>query len=185
MINLDYIVHLLSLRCFAEAAYFGTVQTLKTPTARAHLLAGVGCCGCTEPLSLAQRLLEGVFVSDEELKKSELRVSPITLLPYEGFFHLINALRLDQSIRAPESLRDIFDSVADDLAYVSRRELEPGPNNRRRYTLREASLCAAVMLRRLTGSDRELPGVAAPSLERAMEIIEVELGQSGGDATFF
>ena len=185
MIDLDFISYLLSQRYFAEAAYFGGMMSVKAPSALAHMLAGVGCCGCAEPLATAQRLLEGVPVPDEEVGTGGLLISPITHLPYEGFFHLLQALRLDPSIKSPAKLREVFDSVADDLAYVSRRELEPGPDRRRRYTLREASVSAAVLLRRLTGSDRDLPGVASPRLERAMEIIDAELGLTGGDAAFF
>jgi len=185
MIDLEHVAHLLYQRYFAEAAYFGAVSALRSPTAEAHMLAGVGCCGCAEPLAMAQRLLEGVPVPDEELGGTGgLRISPASQLPYEGFLHLLQALRLDPSIKAPTNLRNVFDSIADDLAYVSRRELEPGPHKRRRYTLREASLSAAVLLRRLTESDRELPGVASPSLQKAMEIIDEELGQSSVDATY-
>jgi hypothetical protein len=149
------------------------------------MLAGVGCCGCVEPLAIGQRLLEGVPVADEKLGMGSLLISPATELPYEGFFHLIEAVRLDPSIQAPENLRQVFDSVADDLAYASRRELHRPPGQRRRYTLQQASLSAAVLLRRLAASDRDLPGVVPPRLEGATAIVEEELGRSGGDATFF
>jgi len=111
-------------------------------------------------------------------------VSPATELPYEGFLHLIEAIRRDPAITAPSSLREVFDAVADDLAYVSRRELHRPPDQRRRYTLREASLAAAVLLRRLTRSERALPGVASITLERVSVIIEQDLGRAGSDATF-
>lgn len=182
MDDLESIAHLLSRRCFVEAAYFGAVSALRTPTALAHMFAGVGCCGCAEPLAIAQRLLEDAPVRDEV--DAGLRISPATELPYEGFFHLIQAVRLHPAIKAPESLREVFDAVADDLAFVSRRELHRAPDKRRRYSHRVACLSAAVLLRRLTSNDRELPGVASPELEGAMEIIDEELGRSGGDATF-
>src|SRR5512146_2358032 len=111
MNDLELIAHLLSRRCFAEAAYLGAVSALRTPTALAHIYAGVGCCGCAEPLAIAQRLLEGAPTHAEV--DAGLRVSPETELPYEGFFHLVQALRLDPAIKAPENLREVFDSVAD------------------------------------------------------------------------
>lgn len=182
---LEYIGHLLSRRCFTEAAYFGAVSALNSSTAEAHLLAGVGCCGCVEPLAIGQRLLEGVPVSDEQIGMNVLLISPATELPYEGFFHLIEAVRLDPAIKAPENLREVFDAVADDLAYFSRRELHRPPDKSKRHTLMGASLSAAVMLRRLTKSDRKLPGVLSSRLDGAIEIINEELVRSGGDATFF
>lgn len=183
MNDLESLAHLLSRRCFVEAAYFGTVSTLKSPTALAHMFAGVGCCGCVEPLAMAQRLLEDAPVRDEV--GVGLCISPVTELPYEGFFHLIQAVRLDPTIKAPENLRSVFDAVADDLAYVSRREFHRPPDKRRHYTLRAASLSAALLLRQLTGSDQELPGVMLPTIEVSKEIIDTELGRSGGDATLF
>jgi hypothetical protein len=48
-----------------------------------------------------------------------------------------------------------------------------------------ASVSAALLLRQLTGSDRELPGVAPITLETAKEILQTELARSGGDATFY
>jgi hypothetical protein len=184
MVDRDAIVYLLSRRCFAEAAYFGVVAALKAPTAEAHMLAGAGCCGCVEPLANAQRLLEGIPVAEEKLGVDGLLVSPASALPYEGFFHLIESLRLDPRITAPEELRAVFDDVADDLAFFSRRELHQPPEQRGRYTARAASLGAAVLLRRMARSGRELPGVASPSLAHATQIIDAELGQRGGDAAF-
>lgn len=184
VIDLDLVAHLLSRHCFAEVAYFATMASMKSPTALSHMLAGVGCCGCSEPLAIAQRLLEGAPVSGD-VGPGGLRVSPATTLPYEGFFHLIEAIRREPSIVAPRDLREVFDAVADDMAYVSRRELHAAPDERRRYTLRLASVSAAVMLRRMTGSDRELPGLVSSTLDVAKEIIDAELGRTGGDAKFF
>jgi hypothetical protein len=180
----DSMVYLLSQRCFAEAAYFGAVQAMKKPSAQAHLFAGLGCCGCAEALAIAQRLLEGAPVPDE-IGAGGLRISPATRLIYEGFFHLLEALRLDPSIKVPGELRELADGVADDLAYVSRREMHMPPDKRKRYSLRQASVAAAVLIRRLTESSRELPRVMATTVEDATEIIDTELGRTGGDATFF
>lgn len=185
MDDLILIADLLSRRCFMEAAYFGVMRALKSPSAEAHLLTGVGCCGGIESLAIGQRLLEGVPVPEEKIGTADRPVSPATELPYEGFFHLIEAVRLDPAIKAPENLRMIFDAVADDLAFFSRRELHRPPDKRRQHTLQAASLSAAVLLRRLTNCDRELPGVASPRLEMAAETIEKELDRSGGDAAFF
>jgi len=184
MDNLASIAHLLSRRCFAEVAYFGAVTALNHPSARAHMLAGAGCCGCVEALAIAQRLIEGVPMRDEDMARSVPLVSPATELPYEGFFHLLEAIRREPAITAPPGLEKVLDAVADDLAYVSRRELHRPPEQRKRYTLREASLGAALLLRRLTGSDRPLPGAAAPSLDGARGIIDQELRRDGGDASF-
>jgi hypothetical protein len=184
MTEIDYLSHLLSQRYFPEAAYFAVVLSLRNPSAPAHMLAGAACCGCCEPLAKAQKLLDGVEVPDEELGTGALRVSPITLLPYEGFFHLLQALRMDPSITAPANLREVFDSVADDLSYVSRRELELPPDQHKRYSLRMASVAAALLLRRFTGSTRELPGVMPTTITLATEIIDAELSQAGGDAAF-
>jgi hypothetical protein len=99
--------------------------------------------------------------------------------------HLVEAVRLDPAIKASENLREVFDSVADDLASFSRRELHRPPDQRRRHTLQDASLSAAVLLRRLTGCDRKLPGVGSLNLEIAREIIDGELARTGSDARFF
>jgi hypothetical protein len=182
--DLEFVANMLSRRYFAEAAYFGVVSALKAPTAAAHMLAGAGCCGCVEPIAQGQRLLEGALDSDT-VGPGGLRVSPATEMPYEGFFHLVQARRLDRTIMAPASLHDVFETVADDLAYFSRRELHTAPDQRRRYSLRMASVSAAVLLRQMSGSDRELPGVAPATLEAAAEIIHTEVNRVGGDAAFF
>jgi hypothetical protein len=75
--------------------------------------------------------------------------------------------------------------VADDLAYVSRREIHRPPDKARRYSHKLACLSAAVLLTRLTGTNRSLPGVGSTTLDCTMEIIEGELGQRGGDAMFY
>jgi hypothetical protein len=181
MSDLPSIAVLLSRRCFIEAMYFGTIAALRLPSAEAHMFAGIGCCGCAEPLAIGQRLLDGM----EEVRASGLIVSPATELPYEGFFHLIEAVRLNPAIKAPENLREVIDAVADDLAYISRRELHRPPDKRRRYTLQDASVSAAMLLRRLTGSDSKLPGVALQRQEVASKIVERELTGNGGDATFY
>ena len=183
MVDLELVTHLLSKRCFADAIYFATLSAIQTPSARAHMLAGIACCGCVEPLATAQRLLEGA-AKDRTFQVGPLLVSPMSMLPYEGFFHLIQALRLDPSITAPASLRPVADEVADDMAYVSRRELHFPPEQRKRYTHGAASLGAAMLLRRLAGSDRELPGVIG-DLGYLHEIIDAELAGKSGDADFF
>jgi hypothetical protein len=185
MNDMEWMIHLLVRRCFVEAAYFGVVRALKTPSAEAHMLAGVGCCGCASPLAIGQRLLEGDSIPDEATGGSGLIISPATELPYEGFFHLLEAIRMNPDIQAPESLGEVFDAVADDLAYVSRREIHRPPDKARRYSHKLACLSAAVLLRRLTGTNRTLPGVGSTTLDCTMEIIEGELEQRGGDAIFY
>jgi len=160
------------------------VSAIKAHSAVAHMLAGVACCGCAEPLAIGQRALEGASAPHEE-NASEPRTCPATDLLYEGFFHLIEAVRLDSSIEAPAALRDQFDAIADDLAYVSRRELHAPADRRKRYSLRIASVAAAVLLRRLTRTAKELPGVMEPLRDSAVQIIEVELSRTGGDAMFY
>ena len=143
MDELSRIEHLLAQRFFAEAAYYGGVSATSSPTARAHLLAGVGCCGCAEPLAAAQRLLDGDPSRAPATVPAAFAVSPATELPYEGFLHLIEAVRLDPELRASEHLRDVLDGVADDLAYVSRREIHRPPDARRRYSHGLACVAAA------------------------------------------
>ena len=184
MIEAD-VAALLKKGWFAEAAYFAVVRVMKSPNADAHMIAGVSCCGCGRPLAIAQRLLEGEPVLDEDLRRGYLATSPIPRLPYEGLFHLLQAIRLEPSIRAPLELRNVFDSVADDLAFVSRRDLERPPNAQARYTFREATLAAALLLRRLTGTQLGLAGVFDLSIQRASKIIDFELAHPGGDASFF
>ena len=77
------------------------------------MFAGVGCCGCAAGLAVAQRLLEGAPDPGDDAERPTV-VSPATELPYEGFFHLVEALRLDPAISAPKALREVFDAVADD-----------------------------------------------------------------------
>jgi len=167
--------HLLSQRFFAETAYFAGVGAALSPSAQAHMLAGAGCCGCAEPLAVAQRLVDGDPEPSREADGSALRVSPGTELPYAGFEHLVEAFRLDPGLRAPESVHDVLDSVADDLAYVSRREIHRPPDARRRHSHSLACVAAALLLRRLTGSERELPRVSPSTVERAREILVEEL----------
>ena len=75
-------------------------------------------------------------------------------------------------------------AVADDLAYASRREVRRPPDELRRYSHPMACLAAAVLLRRLTGTSRELPRVHPVRLAAAAEILDPELRGTGGDATF-
>jgi hypothetical protein len=182
---LDYVVQLLFRGCFTEAMYFSILSVMKAPTASAHMLAGVSCCGGVVPLGQSQKLLEGVNDGTVYKEKSELPVSTDTALYYEGFFHLLQTFRIDPSIRAPIKLIKVFDDIADNLAYISRRELHVQPANRKRYTLRLASVAAAILIRRLTGSKRELPGVMPTLIDYATEIINTELNRTGGDAVFF
>lgn len=172
--DLDAVEHLLAQRFYAEAAYFAGVASARAPSARAHMLAGAGCCGCAEPLAAAQRLLDGD--PDPGEADAGLRISPATELPYEGLEHLLEALRVEPALRAPEALRDVFDRVADDLAYVSRREIHRPPDARRTYSHGLAAVMAALLLRRLTGSDRELPRVSAPTLDAARGALAERLG---------
>ena len=158
MVDLELVTHLLSKRCFADAIYFATLSAIQTPSARAHMLAGIACCGCVEPLATAQRLLEGA-AKDRTFQVGPLLVSPMSRLPYEGFFHLIQALRLDPSITAPASLRPVADEVADDMAYVSRRELHFPRSSASATHTAPPAWARAMLLRRLAGSDRELPGM--------------------------
>ena len=181
--DMQALTYLLANRCYAEAAYFGTLRALRTADARAHLLAGIGCCGCAAPLADAQRLLEGV-PERAQASSSGLRVSPMSSLPFEGFFHLLQARRFDRTIMVPADLREIADEVADDLAFVSRRELHWPPNRPRRYTHRLACVAAALLLRDMTGNAGDPPGVLSPTRDAAREIIATELGQVGGDARF-
>ena len=129
MVDRAAIMHLLARRCFAEAAYFGAVAALTSPTAELHMLAGIGCCGCIEPLAIAQRLMENVPVAEDKLGAGGLRISPSSSMPNAGFIHLIESLRLEPNITAPAELRDVIDGVADDLAFFSRRELHRSPDH--------------------------------------------------------
>jgi hypothetical protein len=101
-------------------------------------------------------------------------VSPGAVLPYDGFEHLVQSARLDPHLRAPGRLRDVLDAVADDLAYVSRREIHRPPDARRRYSHGLAAVAAALLLRRPTGSEADLPR-AALTVERAREVVDAEL----------
>ena len=150
MVDLDRVTLFLSKRYFADVLYLATLGAIQSRASRAHMLAGIACCGCAEPLASGQRLLEGVG-KDPITQPGPLIVSPMTMLPYEGFFHLIQAFRIEPSLTAPvASLRSLADDVADDMAYVSRRELHFPPEQRKRHAHRTASLGAAMLLRRLT-----------------------------------
>jgi hypothetical protein len=182
MVDLDRVTLLLSKRYFADALYLATLGAIQSRASRAHMLAGIACCGCAGPLASGQRLLEGA-AKDPIAQAGPSIVSPMTMLPYEGFFHLIQAFRLEPSLTAPASLRPLADDIADDMAYVSRREQQFPPEQRKRHSHRAACLGAATLLRRLTGSDRELPGVTGdPAVVNA--IIDQELAGAGGDAEF-
>jgi hypothetical protein len=99
-------------------------------------------------------------------------VSPGTELAYDGFEHLVQSARFAPHLRAPGRLRDVLDAVADDLAYVSRRR---PPDARRRYSHGLAAVAAALLLRRPTGSEADLPRVAALTVGRAREVVDAEL----------
>ncbi len=184
MSDFEYWDTLLAGRCFTEAAYFCTISARSNPSARAHMSAGLSCCGCAHALAIAQRILEDDPVPENERHVGSIHVSPQTELLYEGFFHLLEAVRLDPAIKAPAHLRDVFDSVADNLVFISRCNFHRPPDRRKRHSLRDASLAAAVLLRRLTDSKHKLKA-PAPSLDYAEEIIEVELARSDGDAMFY
>lgn len=184
MIDLEFVVHLLSRRYYVEAACLGILSAAKHPTALAHMLAGAACCGCAEPLAYSQRLLEDAPIADS-MSSGGLLVSPASSLPYDGFFHLIEALRLDPSIQAPHALHEVFHAIALELSFVSRREIHQPPNQRRMYTGRLASAGGAILLNRLAGGDGRVPGLSEPLLASATGAIEIELRRTGGDAAFF
>jgi hypothetical protein len=125
---------------------------------------------------LAQRLIEGVDVPEHELGGGGLVVSAGSELPYEGALHLVEALRADPQLVCPPELCSVVDEIADDLAYLSRREQHRAPDRRRPHTLRAVSLAAAVLLRRVTGSARSLPGLDEPQLATARATIDALLG---------
>jgi hypothetical protein len=175
MDDLNAIEDLLVQRYFVEVAYYGGVNAAKAPSARAHLLAGVGCCGCAEPMAVAERLLDGDADPRADEGAGGLRVSPGTELPYDGFEHLVQSARLDPQLRAPQRLREVLDAVADDLAYVSRREIHRPPDARRQYSHGLAAVMAALLLRRLTGSEADLPRVPTSTGAIAREILDAEL----------
>ena len=168
MTDLDRCERLLAERCFVEVAYLAGVEATASPSARAHLLAGVGCCGCVEPIAAGQRLLDDDPLPSTDRGGGGLRISPGTPLPYAGLDHLLEAFRADPALRAPESLWTVLDAVADDLAYVSRREIQRSPGSPRPRTHSLTCLMAAVLLRRLTGSSAELPRVSVDFAEEKL-----------------
>jgi hypothetical protein len=165
-----YWERLVAERHFVEVAYFAGVSATASPSAEAHLFAGIGCCGCVEPQAVAQRVLE----DEDGLGGGGLRVSFATRLPYAGLDHLLEAVRADPELRAPDHLREVIDGVAEDLAYVSRREVRTSSAGYR-HSHGLTCVAAALLLRRLTGSERELPGVMAFSLRAGREVLEAEL----------
>jgi hypothetical protein len=177
MEDLTHIEDMLVRRFFAEAAYFAGVRAVESPSAEVHMLAGGSCCGCVEPLAVGQRLLEGAPVTSAESGPGGLRVSPATELPQEGLAHLLQAVRLAPELRAPERLLEIFDGIADDLAYASRREIHRPPEARSRYSHRVTCVAAALLLRELTGTNRPLPGVDASTLQFASHALNEERGR--------
>jgi hypothetical protein len=184
MADLDFVVNLFSRRYYVETAYFAAINAIKTPTAMAHMLAGVGCCGCAEPLADLQKLFEGSVVTNQQLG-DEIRISPNTALYYEGFFHLLQAFRMDPLIKAPSQIHEVLEDVINNLAYISRRELYAPPNSRKKYTFRIASVAAACLIQRLINSNKDLPGVMPTVLDQAANIIAIELTLTGGDSYFF
>ena len=95
----------------------------------------------------------------------------MTRMPFAGLDHLLAAFRADPRLSAPADLHAVIDAVADDLAYTSRREIRTS----QRHSHGVTCIAAALLLRRLTGSDRELPGVMVARRRSAEEILAEEL----------
>ena len=92
--DLDAVEDLLVQRYFVEVAYYAGVSAAIAPSAApAHLLAGVGCRACAEPLAVAERLLDGDADPRADEGAGGLRVSPGTELPYDGFEHSAQSAR--------------------------------------------------------------------------------------------
>lgn len=172
MIDRKYWEYLLRERFFPELAYFAGVSATASSSPEAHLFAGIGCCGHVVLQANVQRIIEDAPLDDEDLRPGGLGVSPMTRMPFAGLDHLIAAFRADPGIAMPQDLHDVIDGVADDLAYTSRREIQTS----QRHSHGQTCIAAALLLRRLTGSEHELPGVMVARARIAEEILAEELG---------
>ncbi len=106
-----------------------------------------------------------------ELALGGLRVSPMSQLPFAGFDHLLAAFRADPQLRAPERFREVIDGIADDLAYMSRREIQSSdviPTARR--ASRPRCSCAAS-----PGASPCSRAYGRAQIEVAQEILAAEL----------
>lgn len=181
--DIEQLSHLLFKGYFSEVLYFGLNKVLKKPDAQVHMLTGVACCGLASPLANAQRSLEGAPWPKSAIQANA--VSPGTELPYEGLFHLITALRLDPAVKAPSHLHEVFDRIATDLTYVSRREIRRSPDRQLQYSHHMTCITAALLLKKMIGKTTdELPNVPHIRITLAQEILNKELQKSGGDAAF-
>jgi len=179
----QYVQRLVEERRFTEALYFGALMLARQRSPELHLLLGLACHAAIRPLADLQRMLRSYQPSDDPAA-STLMIGANTLLVYEGFYHLIEALRQDRKIQIPESTRHVADEILLDLQWYMKQESHGFASNKR-DSLKMTAVAGAVLLHRLTGHAGAPSFLLKTEVECADQMIEEELNGTGGDAVFY
>lgn len=176
----DYVRRQVEARFYGEALYFGALELARAPTAELHFCLGLATCGAIGASADVQRILRGeppVHAGAPPMAGNR------SLLVYEGFFHLIESAR--RGLCVPDALIPVGLAVLADLESFLREDFKGFVVTGRKYSLREATCGAAAVLRRLL---REAPPPSdeiRTKVSQGEEVVDAELGQRGGDASFY
>jgi hypothetical protein len=176
----QYVRRQVEARFYGEALYFGALELAVAPSAELHLYLGLAACGAIGGSADVQRMLHG---APEVGPRSRPMAGSRSLLVYEGFFHLIEAAR--EGLRIPDDLAPIGVAILDDLEWYLREDFKSVILSGRRYTARDVVCGSAAVLRRLLREPPALRDELRSGLSRGDELVDAELGQSGGDAAFY
>jgi hypothetical protein len=173
----EYVRRQVQGRYLAEALYFGVIALCRSTSPQLHLYLGLAACGSIGPLADTQRVLHGAPVAANRGPM----VGNATRLVYEGFHHLLEAGRL--GARLPGSLIPVASEILDDLQWYLLEDWKGLPGGGRRLSQKAVAYGAAVLLHRLLP---EAPPLREPAdAQWAQDLVDEELGATGGDAAFF
>lgn len=176
----QYVRRQVEARFYGEALYFGALELALAPTAELHLYLGLAACGAIGGPADVQRILRG---EPEVYTGAALMAGSSSLLVYEGFFHLLEAAR--QGFRIPDVLAPVGVAVLADLESFLREDFKGFPLHGRKYSLRDVTSGAVVILRRLLPEAPPLSNELRVKVGRGEEVVDDELARRGGDAAFY
>jgi hypothetical protein len=177
--EISYVRRMVEARYYPEALYFGMLILRREATPELHLYLGIACLASASPVAETQLMLEG----DECVGVGGLRVGLATLLPHEGFAHLLAAQRLSKEVTIERSLLPAVKDVLEGLTIYLRTELHGFTTAPYRVHRREAAKASLLLLSRW--ADLGNPTNFEPDeIKRLDKLIQRELAESAPDAEF-
>ncbi len=177
--EITYVRRMVEARYYPEALYFGTLILGREATPELHLHLGISCLASVRPVAEVQRMLDG----NESIGVGGLRVGFATLLPHEGFAHLLAAQRLSKEVTIERGLLPAVKEVLEDLSTYLRTELHGFARAPYRVNRRDAAKASLLLLSRWAGLGNPTD-FEADEIKRLDGLIQRELLESVLDAEF-